>query len=138
MVFFAVLLSTLVQGSTFELLARRLGVTTDDPALDPERPVRRGSSTAVVSSTRAWSDSDGNPAYPRSVAGRAVTRQLRTRLDEPGALVELDDGRYAFTGRVLAIGSASALQGAARRRLERATTSAEREWWREVIGELAH
>jgi potassium/hydrogen antiporter len=34
-VFFAVLLSTLAQGSTFEPLARRLGVTTDEPALPP-------------------------------------------------------------------------------------------------------
>lgn len=32
-VFFAVLLSTLLQGSTFEPLARRLGVTTQEPAL---------------------------------------------------------------------------------------------------------
>jgi cell volume regulation protein A len=32
-VFFAVLLSTLVQGSTFEPLARRLGLTTNEPAL---------------------------------------------------------------------------------------------------------
>jgi cell volume regulation protein A len=32
-VFFAVLLSTLVQGTTFEPFARRLGVTTDTPAL---------------------------------------------------------------------------------------------------------
>ena len=48
-VFFAVLLSTLVQGSTFEPLARRLGITTDDLALDPEQSVRRAGSTAVVS-----------------------------------------------------------------------------------------
>jgi cell volume regulation protein A len=32
-VFFVVLLSTILQGSTFEPLAKRLGVTTDDPAL---------------------------------------------------------------------------------------------------------
>jgi cell volume regulation protein A len=32
-VFFAVLLSTLLQGGTFEPLARRLGLTTDEPAL---------------------------------------------------------------------------------------------------------
>ncbi|MEA2427656.1 MAG: potassium/hydrogen antiporter [Thermoleophilaceae bacterium] len=32
-VFFAVLLSTLLQGSTFEPLARRLGLTTNEPAL---------------------------------------------------------------------------------------------------------
>jgi len=34
-VFFAVLLSTLLQGSTFEPLAKRLGVTTTEPALPP-------------------------------------------------------------------------------------------------------
>jgi cell volume regulation protein A len=32
-VFFAVVLSTVLQGTTFELFARRLGVTTSDPAL---------------------------------------------------------------------------------------------------------
>jgi cell volume regulation protein A len=32
-VFFAVLLSTVLQGSTFETLARRLGLTTNEPAL---------------------------------------------------------------------------------------------------------
>jgi cell volume regulation protein A len=32
-VFFVVLLSTILQGTTFEPLARRLGLTTDDPAL---------------------------------------------------------------------------------------------------------
>ena len=32
-VFFAVVLSTLLQGTTFESLARRLGVTTSEPAL---------------------------------------------------------------------------------------------------------
>jgi cell volume regulation protein A len=32
-VFFVVLLSTILQGTTFEPLAKRLGVTTDDPAL---------------------------------------------------------------------------------------------------------
>lgn len=37
LVFFAVLVSTLVQGSTFEGLARRLGVTTSEPALP--RPI---------------------------------------------------------------------------------------------------
>jgi cell volume regulation protein A len=137
-VFFAVLLSTLVQGATFEPLAVRLGVTTDDPALAeaplPRRPSR---STAVVSTIRPWTDADGDPAYPRQVTGLGVVKQLRTRLDRPGALVKLEDGRYAFTGPVLGVGSASALQAAARRRLEHASTDAERDWWREVIGALA-
>jgi potassium/hydrogen antiporter len=34
-VFFAVVVSTLLQGTTFEPLARRLGVTADEPALPP-------------------------------------------------------------------------------------------------------
>ena len=34
-VFFVVLTSTLIQGATFEPLARALGVTTDEPALSP-------------------------------------------------------------------------------------------------------
>jgi cell volume regulation protein A len=137
-VFFAVLLSALVQGASFEPLARRLGVTTKALALAELPPPRRTArSTAVVSSIRPWTADDGDPAYPRKVAGLAVVKQLRTRLDRPGALVELEDGRYAFTGPVLGIGSASALQAAARRRLERAVTEPEREWWRELIGELA-
>jgi potassium/hydrogen antiporter len=137
-VFFAVLLSTLVQGATFEPLARRLEVTTDDPALGaPSPPPRPARSIAQVFTTRPWTAADGDPAYPRQVAGRAVVKQLLARLDRPGALVELDDGRYAFTGPVLAVGSASALQAAARDRLARAVSEPEREWWREVIGALA-
>jgi cell volume regulation protein A len=137
-VFFAVLLSTLVQGATFEPLARALGVTTTSPALaEDERPPRPARSTAQVFTTRPWGPDDGDPAYPRAVGGLKVVRQRRTRIDEPGALVELEDGRYAFTGSVLSIGSARALQGAARRRLTRSLTDAEREWWREVIGALA-
>jgi potassium/hydrogen antiporter len=137
-VFFAVLLSTLVQGATFEPLAKRLRATSTEPALaerpPPPRPAR---SSALVSTTRPWRRSDGDPAFPRRVAGRSVVRQLRTRLDRPGALVELDDGRYAFTGPVLAVGSASALQTVARGRLGRASADPEIEWWREVIGALA-
>jgi hypothetical protein len=52
-------------------------------------------------------------------------------------LVALADGRYAFTGPVVAVGSASACQAAARRRLAHAASDAERGWWREVIGTLA-
>jgi cell volume regulation protein A len=135
-VFFAVLLSTLVQGATFEPFARRLGVTTE--SAPPPRRARPARSIAQIFSTRPWDAEDGDPAYPKTVAGRPVVRQLLARLDQPGALVELDDGRYAFTGAVLATGSARALQTAARRRLSIATNHPEREWWRDIIGALAH
>jgi NhaP-type Na+/H+ or K+/H+ antiporter len=137
-VFFAVLLSTLLQGATFEPLARALGVAGREREADHNpRPRRRSRASAQIASIRPWNETDGDPAYPRQVGGAAVTRQLTTRLDRPGALVALEDGRYAFTGPVVALGSASAVQTAARRRLERATSDGERSWWREVIGELA-
>jgi cell volume regulation protein A len=66
-----------------------------------------------------------------------VTEQLLSRLDRPGALVILEDGRYAFTGAILGVGPASALQDDARRRLVHARSDSERTWWREVIGALA-
>jgi cell volume regulation protein A len=66
-----------------------------------------------------------------------VVEQLRTRRDEPGALVALDDGRYAICGPLLAVGPAAELQTVARRRLARAESGSERAWWREVVGALA-
>jgi cell volume regulation protein A len=71
------------------------------------------------------------------VSGVHVTRQLLTRIDEDGALVRLEDGRYAFTGPTVSIGSATDLQAAARRRLAAAGSDADRAWWREIIGALA-
>src|SRR5829696_6992588 len=137
-VFFAVLLSTLLQGATFEPLARRLRLTTapDDEAV-PASLMGRVRGTAQISTSRPWGDADGNPGYPKQVNGVPVTRQLLTRIDQAGALVSLDDGRYAFTGPTIAAGSASALQATARRRLAASTTDADRAWWREVIGALA-
>jgi cell volume regulation protein A len=67
-----------------------------------------------------------------------VVNQLRTRRDgPPGALVVLEDGRYAFTGRVVAVGTRTGVQAAAARRLGLAPSDSERGWWREVIGALA-
>jgi cell volume regulation protein A len=134
-VFFAVLLSTLLQGATFEPFAQALGVTTVEgrdasPALD----ARPGSQILTV---RPWVPRDGDPAFPSEVSGTPVREQLLTRLDRAGALVTLADGRYAFTGSLVGIGPASALQAEARRKLAYADSDAERAWWREVIGELA-
>ena len=137
-VFFAVLLSTLLQGATFEPLARALGVTA--PGLDRapvDRPIGSLRGTAQIATTRPWAAEDGDPAYPKRVAGRPVTNQLLTRIDQPGALVTLADGRYAVTGPVASIGSARAVQAAARRRLAAAKSESDRSWWREVIGALA-
>jgi cell volume regulation protein A len=99
------------------------------------RPALRGS---TIFSTWAWrAASEGDPGRPAVVAGHEVVQQLRTRRDEPGALVLLDDGRHAYTGRISAIGSSTQLQDAARLRLRAATGDGEQAWWREVIGALA-
>lgn len=101
------------------------------------RPVSTGPAPAIFSS-RPWADEDGDPARPKRLANLEVVEQLRTRRDLPGALVVLADGRYAYTGPIIAVGSAGQLQDAARRRLRLASTDAEQAWWREVIGALAN
>jgi cell volume regulation protein A len=90
-----------------------------------------------VTSVRPWEPSDGDPSRPTELNGHAVIEQLRTRRDEPGALVVLDDGRFAACGPLLAIGPAGELQAVARRRLSRAESASDRAWWREVVGALA-
>jgi len=98
-----------------------------------ERPLPHSS----IITSRPWGDREGDPGRPREVDGIEVVDQLRTRRDKPGALVALADGRYAFTGPVVAVGPSQPLQDLARRRLQRAPDDAERAWWREVIGALA-
>ena len=138
-VFFAVLLSTLLQGATFEPLANRLGITVAPYVGSASRAsLGRLRSIARISSSRPWDPSDGNPGHPRQVSGVRVATQLLTRIDQTGSLVRLEDGRYAFCGPTVSIGPAKALQAVARRRLAAAESDAERAWWREVIGALAH
>jgi cell volume regulation protein A len=98
------------------------------------RPVRLGS---TVFRTGPWDPSDGDPSRPPTVIGVEVIERVRTRRDQPGALVALADGRYAYTGSVMAIGSSQQVQEAARRRLRSAVTDDDQAWWREVIGALA-
>jgi cell volume regulation protein A len=116
-----------------ELLERwRLG-----PVEVPQHThVRLRAGTAVFS-TRSWTAEDGDAGFPKQVDGVAVVQQLRTRRDKPGALVALDDGRFAVTGPLLASGGPLQLQRYARRRLSREHEAAARAWWQEVIGALA-
>ena len=63
---------------------------------------------------------------PIAVAGHGAVSQLRIRRDILGALVVLEDGRYAVTGPLVAIGSRepARLVGAADAPLPPTTTSA--------------
>jgi cell volume regulation protein A len=102
-----------------------------------KRPRPRVLSRPAVTSVRPWQDSDGDPSRPTHIGNLEVVDQLRTRRDQPGALVALADGRFAVTGPLMAIGPAGELQGVARRRLARAGSAADRAWWQEVVGALA-
>lgn len=99
-------------------------------------PRRVGTRGRAIFTSGPWRG-EGDPGRPEQVHGVDVVEQLRTRRDEPGALVALEDGRYAFTGRIVAAGSARQLRAAARRRLRYATADSERAWWRELIGALS-
>jgi cell volume regulation protein A len=229
-VFFVVVTSTLVQGATFEPLARRLGLTTTEPALPrplvesrlvrrlggevvsyPVRPddaivgrmvkeiglprealvnviVRGGEAIPPRGSTqiqggdelhilvrrevhdevedlterwhsgpiaepvtaparlrgvpqvftaRPWTDADGDLGAPDSVDGVEVVTRLRTRHDEPGALVGLADGRFAVTGAgLIAVGAANQVARWCIGRVQLETEPEAVAWWQEVVGVL--
>jgi potassium/hydrogen antiporter len=225
-VFFAVVLSTALQGTTFEPLARRLGLTTKEPPLPRplaeygtrrslgaeliEYPVTSGDSivgrrvgelglpeeaslsvivrgeealpahdstqiragdtlhflireeaasripeflrrwrdatwsppgTTAPSEpvgliTRPWTVADGDPSDPELVNGALVLDVLRTRGDQDGALVRLENGSHAVTGASLALGSAALLRRYAANRMSAAENRREQRWWREVIAAL--
>jgi potassium/hydrogen antiporter len=118
----------------FRELLRRWRTGPVGPA---ERARRRPLSRPSVTSVRPWRADDGDASRPPEILGIAVIEQLRTRRDEPGALVALADGRYAVSGPLLAIGPAAELQAFARRRLSGTPGPAERAWWQEVVGALA-
>jgi potassium/hydrogen antiporter len=100
------------------------------------RPVLRG--TQVIFSTRPWNLEDGDdPANPERVAGVTVVEHMRTRRDAPGALVALEDGRFAITGSTVAVGSPQQLQTYCRRRLRGDCPEPEQAWWQEVIGAVS-
>ena len=232
-VFFVVLTSTLIQGVTFEPLARRLGVTTDEPALSPplhevgsirrlgaevlEYPVAetdaivglnvnqlelprealvsvlerdgeallpRGSSEVeagdrlhiLVRATvrdsveslfarwhsgpigireevppapppagrspifvvKPWQEEMGDIGHPQEIEGVAVLRHMRTRREQPGALLMLADGRFAVTGDgIVAAGGARQLFRYCRERIRRAESGPATAWWQEVAGAVS-
>jgi len=107
------------------------------PFEDAARRPRRVRGAGVIFSARPWSEDDGDPARPESVLGVAVSEHLRTRRDQPGALVALEDGRFAATGVVVAVGAPQQVQAYCRRRIDRATDQTEQAWWQEVVGALA-
>jgi potassium/hydrogen antiporter len=131
-------------GDTLHLVAREevaaqlrhLFESWRDPVWGPHRDEIDISEDVVPLITEPWQESNGDPSDPDILEGSPVLQLLRTRGDGQGALVMLEDGRYAVTGSSLALGSANLLGRYARRRLTDAPDEAERRWWHEVAAAL--
>jgi potassium/hydrogen antiporter len=91
-----------------------------------------------VFSVRPGHTLDGDPGAPEEVDGIAVRARLRSRRDEPGALVALADGRFAVTGvSHVALGGRRTLADWCARRARRpGIAETERSWWQEAAGAL--
>jgi cell volume regulation protein A len=130
-------LHIVVRGEAAREMEGLLDRWRDGPVGPPPRERVRLRGGLPVFTARRWEEADGDPARPEEVAERRVIEHLRTRHDVPGALLALEDGRYAISGPLLAVGSAAQIQAFARRRLGLTEDDAEHAWWQEVIGALA-
>jgi cell volume regulation protein A len=72
-IFFVVVTSTLIQGATFEPLARRLGVTTDEPAL-PRPLIETGMIRRLGGESFVWLVKPGDAAAGRTVRELGLPR----------------------------------------------------------------
>ena len=63
---------------------------------------------------------------------------MRIRRGAAGALVQLEDGRFALTGEgVLAMGGARQVTRYCRDRIRRSSDDEARAWWQEAAGALS-
>ena len=107
----------------------------DGPMEVPEERRIRSTGRATIFTVRPWQPADGEPASPGSVGGVPVVRRLRIRRGEAGALVQLEDGRFAITGDgVVAVGGSRQLLRYCRERIGRAAEPEARAWWQEAAG----
>lgn len=107
----------------------------DGPMEVPEERRVRATGRATIFTVRPWQPVDGEPASPGSVGGVPVVQRLRTRRGEAGALVQLEDGRFAITGDgLVAVGGSRQLLRYCRERIGRATEPEARAWWQEAAG----
>ncbi len=108
------------------------------PVGAPPRPRRRLRGSSPIFTVRPAGDDAvaGALDAPERVLGRRVVALLRVRRDRPGALVALEDGRYAVTGPVIVAGSRDDVTTYARRRARSADPD-DRAWLQTVVGALA-
>ena len=107
----------------------------EGPIEEPELPLPALRGRSAIFSVRPWNDEEGDPAAPESIDGAAVRRTLRTRREQRGALLVLEDGRLAVTGDgVVAMGGPTQLLRYCRDRIRRAESEQALAWWQEVAG----
>ncbi len=78
-IFFVVVTSTLIQGATFEPLARRLGVTADEPAL-PRALIETGIIRPLGGEVLVWRVAAGDAAVGRPVKDLGLPREALVNL----------------------------------------------------------
>jgi len=103
-----------------------------------EPTVRPTAGRSPIFTVKPWRESMGDPGDPGAVEGQAVVRVMRTRREDPGALLLLADGRMAVTGSgVVAIGGPRQLFRYARERIQRSDSASATAWWQEVAGAVS-
>ncbi|HEY1274228.1 MAG TPA: potassium/proton antiporter [Thermoleophilaceae bacterium] len=108
------------------------------PIGEPEEVILPMHGRASIFSVRPWKEEFGDAGDPREVEGIEVVRHLRVRRGQPGALVQLQDGRYAVTGDgLVAIGGPRRLFRYCRDRIRAAEDPVSVAWWQEVAGVLS-
>ncbi|MGH2996312.1 MAG: potassium/proton antiporter [Gaiellaceae bacterium] len=109
-VFFAVVLSTLLQGTTFEALAHRLGVTSDEPAL-PRPIVEVGTIRRLGAEVIEYEVDDGDAAVgarvrelglPRDAIVSLLVRDEQALLPRGSTRVEAGDRLHVLVRREVA------------------------------------
>jgi monovalent cation:H+ antiporter-2, CPA2 family len=133
-------------GDRLHVLVRREAATEIDalqgrwregPIGAPPRPRRRLRGSSPIFTVRPADDAVvGDLDAPTRILHQSVVARLRVRRDLGGALVALEDGRYAVTGPLLVVGSRDDVTTYARRRAQRADPD-DRAWLQTVVGALA-
>ena len=110
----------------------------EGPIGPPPRPRRRLRGSSPIFTVRPPGDDAvvGDLGAPERVLAQSVAARLRVRRDRPGALVALEDGRYAVTGPLVIAGSREDVTTYARRRAAGAEPD-DRAWLQTVVGALA-
>jgi cell volume regulation protein A len=131
-------LHLLVQEKQREEVERLTQLWREGPLGEPAPLLLPPRGAPQIFSVRPGHTLQDDPAAPAAIDGVAVRARLRSRRDEPGALVALADGRFAITGTAhVAVGGRRALADwCARRAVRTGIPEAERSWWQEAAGAL--